>query len=86
MILEEQRNVEEWAKANPSELAKLPAEQTKYDPKIWEWSLQKGSYFGVFDMTDEFVAAQQQVADLFYSQKLIPKPIQIKNAVWVPQP
>lgn len=85
-ILEEQRKAEELAKANPSQVAKLLAEQTKFDPADWEWALEKRSYFGVFDMKDEFIAEQQQVADLFYSQKLIPKPIQVKDAVWTPKP
>jgi len=84
VILEEQRNVEEWAKANPQEVAQLLAQQTKYDPKVLEFSLEKRPYFGVFDIKDEYVAEQQQVADLFYQQKLIPKPIQVKEAIWKP--
>ncbi|OKH55890.1 aliphatic sulfonate ABC transporter substrate-binding protein [Scytonema sp. HK-05] len=83
VILEEQRKVEEWAKANPGEVANLLAEQTKYKPAAWEWALKRRPYFGVFDMKDEYVAEQQQVADLFYTQKLIPKPIQIKDDVWL---
>ncbi|MEH2150363.1 hypothetical protein [Nostoc sp.] len=39
----------------------------------------------MFDITDEFIAEQQQVVDLFYSQKLIPKTFQIKDAVWKPK-
>lgn len=46
---------------------------------------KKRPYFGVFDMTDEYINEQQQVADLFYNQKLIPKPIQVKDDVWVAQ-
>ena len=83
-ILEEQRNAEEWAKANPKEVVNLLAQQTKYDPKAIEYSLEKRPYFGVFDIKDEYVAEQQQVADLFYQQKLIPKAIQIKDAIWQP--
>ena len=84
VILEEQRNVEEWAKANSHEVAKLLAAQTKYKPEAWEFSLKQRPYFGVFDMKDEFVAEQQQVVDLFYSQKLIPKSFQVKDAIWKP--
>ncbi|KAF3884920.1 MULTISPECIES: sulfonate ABC transporter substrate-binding protein [Nostocales] len=85
VILEEQKKAEEWAKANPGEVAKLLAEQTKYDTTVVEWALKKRPYFGVFDMTDEYINEQQQVADLFYNQKLIPKPIQVKDDVWVAQ-
>ncbi len=84
IILEEQRKVEEWAKAHPSEVAKLLAKQTKYKPEILEFSLKRRPYFGVFDMKDEFVAEQQQVVDFFYSQKLIPKTFQVQDAVWKP--
>lgn len=83
VILEEQKKVEEWAKANPGVVAKLLAEQTKYDTAVVEWALKKRPYFGVFEMTDEYINEQQQVADLFYNQKLIPKPIQVKDDVWV---
>ncbi len=84
VILEEQRNVEQWAKANPHEVAKLLAQQTKYKLEAWEFALKRRPYFGVFDMTDEYVAEQQQVVDLFYSQKLIPKTVQVKDAIWKP--
>ncbi|GAA6618266.1 aliphatic sulfonate ABC transporter substrate-binding protein [Scytonema sp. NUACC26] len=84
IILEEQRNAEEWAKANSNQVAKLLADQTKYKPEAWEFALKQRPYFGVFEMKDEFVAEQQQVVDLFYSQKLIPKTFQVKDAVWKP--
>lgn len=85
IILEEQRKVEDWAKTNPTEVAKLLAQQTKYPPQVWEFSLKRRPYFGVFDMRDEYIAEQQQVVDLFYSQKLIPKSFQVKDAVWKPR-
>jgi sulfonate transport system substrate-binding protein len=81
-ILEEQRKVEDWAKSHKNEVAQLLAKQTEYDTSVWEYALGKRSFFGVFDITDEFVREQQQVVDLFYKQKLIPKDIQIKDAVW----
>lgn len=84
-ILDEQRKAEDWAKANSTEVATLLSQQTKYKKDVWEYSLSKRpSYFGVYDISDEFVAEQQQVVDLFYQQKLIPKQIQIKDAVWKP--
>lgn len=58
---------------------------TKYQPEAWELALTKRPYFGVFDMKDEYVAEQQQVADLFYKQNLIPKAIQVKEVIWKPQ-
>ncbi|MGF1987751.1 MAG: aliphatic sulfonate ABC transporter substrate-binding protein [Nostoc sp. ZfuVER08] len=84
IILSEQRNVEEWAKTNANEVAKLLAEQTKYKQEAWEYSLKNRPIIGVFDIKDEFVAEQQQVVDLFYREKLIPKTFRVKDAVWKP--
>lgn len=81
VVLEEQKKVEDWAKANPKEVAKLLAQQTKYKLEAWELALTTRPYFGVFEMKDEYVMEQQQVADLFYQQKLIPRAIQIKEAI-----
>ncbi|BAY34473.1 aliphatic sulfonates ABC transporter substrate-binding protein [Nostoc carneum NIES-2107] len=84
IVLEEQTKVEDWAKANPTEVAKLLAVETKYKPEVLEYSLKNRPYFGVFEMKDEYIAEQQQVVDLFYSQKLIPKTFQVKDAIWKP--
>lgn len=85
VILSEQRKVEEWAKANPNEVTKLLAAQTRQQPEVWKWALERRPIFGVFDITDEFVTEQQHVVDLFYSQKLIPKTFKVKDAVWKPK-
>jgi sulfonate transport system substrate-binding protein len=84
IILEEQRKVEEWANGHLTEVAELLGQQTKYKPEVLEFSLKNRPYFGVYDMTDEFIAEQQQVVDLFYNQKLIPKTFQVRDAVWKP--
>ncbi|KAA8733724.1 aliphatic sulfonate ABC transporter substrate-binding protein [Acinetobacter qingfengensis] len=36
-------------------------------------------------MTDKVIAVQQEVADRFYAEKLIPKPIDVRQVVWVNQ-
>ncbi|MBV9388904.1 MAG: aliphatic sulfonate ABC transporter substrate-binding protein [Chroococcidiopsidaceae cyanobacterium CP_BM_ER_R8_30] len=84
VILNAQRSAEDWAKAHPNDVAQLLADQTKYKPEAWELALKQRPYFGVFEMKDEYVAEQQQVVDLFYSQKLIPKSVQVKDAIWKP--
>ncbi|MBB4008505.1 aliphatic sulfonate ABC transporter substrate-binding protein [Allorhizobium taibaishanense] len=40
--------------------------------------------FGIFKITDEIVATQQETADRFYRLGLIPKKINIRDAVWTP--
>jgi sulfonate transport system substrate-binding protein len=51
---------------------------------VLEFSLKKRPYFGVLEMKDEYITEQQQVVDLFYSQKLIHKTFQVKDAIWKP--
>lgn len=40
--------------------------------------------FGIFKITDEIIATQQETADRFYRLGLIPKKINIRDAVWSP--
>lgn len=84
VILEELRVSEEWAQSNIPEVSKLLAKNTGFEPAVWQWALEKRPYFGVFDITDEFIKEQQDVTDLFYKEKLIPKAVQVKDAVWQP--
>jgi sulfonate transport system substrate-binding protein len=35
-------------------------------------------------MNNQIVKEQQEMADLFFQLKLIPKTVQIKDAVWTP--
>ncbi|MGT2489862.1 hypothetical protein ACU4GD_03235 [Cupriavidus basilensis] len=38
--------------------------------------------YGTTPVTPELVAVQQQVADLFHEQKLIPTAVKVKDNVW----
>jgi sulfonate transport system substrate-binding protein len=49
-----------------------------------ERALVRGGY-GVSYLNDKVIAEQQKVADTFYSLKLIPKPLSIREVVWLPQ-
>jgi sulfonate transport system substrate-binding protein len=49
-----------------------------------KWTFQRRPNFGVLYMNDQIVKEQQQMADLFFNLKLIPKPVQVKEAVWKP--
>ena len=84
-ILEEQKKDEEWAKSNRKETAKILETATGVKAENWEWSFQRRPNFGVVYLNDQIVKEQQQMADLFYNLKLIPKPVQIKQAAWTPQ-
>ncbi|BAY49536.1 aliphatic sulfonates ABC transporter substrate-binding protein [Scytonema sp. HK-05] len=85
VILDEQAKDEEWAKSNRKETAKILETATGVKAANWEWSFERRPNFGVLYMNDQIVNEQQQMADLFYKLKLIPKPVQIKEATWIPQ-
>lgn len=84
-ILEEQKKDEDWAKSNRKETAKILETATGVKSETWEWSFQRRPNFGVVYMDDQIVKEQQEMADLFFNLKLIPKPVQINDAVWTPQ-
>lgn len=85
-ILEEQKKDEEWAKSNRKETAQILEKATGVKAENWEWSFERRPSFGVLFMDDKIIAEQQEMADLFFNLKLIPKPVQVKEATWIPQP
>ena len=80
-IGEEIQTVAKWADANPSEVAALLSPLLKIDQPILETVNQRRSY-GFEAITPEMIAEQQAIADTFHTLKLIPKPIDVKNAIW----
>lgn len=71
-----------WANANKAEVAKVLAEVTGVDPAAQARAAERAE-FGIFPLTDEVVASQQQTADRFFRLGLIPRAIVVKEAVWV---
>lgn len=84
-ILEEQQKDEDWAKNNIKETAQLLEKATTVKAENWEWSFQRRPTFGLVLMSDQIVAEQQEMADLFFNLKLIPKPVRVKDATWIPK-
>ncbi|WP_059411457.1 aliphatic sulfonate ABC transporter substrate-binding protein [Cupriavidus basilensis] len=80
-ILEQLRASGLWVVKNPGETAALLAPAVGLEVQVVEAWLRRVPY-GATPVTPDVVAAQQQVADLFYQQKLIPAPIQVKDNVW----
>ncbi len=69
-----------WAEANPDAAASILEKPTGLSKTILKASiLRKGS--GVSLVTPSIVQDQQVIADAFYQQKLIPKAIQVQDAV-----
>jgi sulfonate transport system substrate-binding protein len=81
---DELKKVDEWAKTKPREVAEALAPLTGLNVPTLERALVRGGY-GVSYLNDKVIAEQQKVADTFYSLKLIPKPLSIREVVWLPQ-
>src|SRR4028118_1740806 len=81
-ILEETQKVDEWAAAQPTEVAKLLSPDLGIDvPTLEEISRRRP--YGVQQITGEVVTYQQKVADTFLDLKLLPKPIKISEVAQV---
>jgi sulfonate transport system substrate-binding protein len=72
-----------WAEANRDQVAKSLAEVTGVDLDIQTIAARRAS-FAIGKVTDDIIATQQAVADRFFKLGLIPKPVVIREAVWVP--
>jgi sulfonate transport system substrate-binding protein len=69
-----------WAAAKPSEVSTYLAKEIGMDSQILQPIIQREPWgFRPLDAT--VIADQQAIADLFFSLKLIPKPIRVADAV-----
>jgi len=80
IVLDEVGAVDAWAKTNPKEAAAALSPQIGLDQATVELALSRGGY-GVKPVDDAVLAEQQRIADSFYDLKLIPKHINIRDAI-----
>ena len=83
-ILEETQKVDDWAKTNPTGVATLLSPQLGLDVPTLEEVSQRRPY-GVQPIQPDVIAYQQRVADTFFKLKLLPKQVDIKEAVQAPK-
>ncbi|MEH2146985.1 sulfonate ABC transporter substrate-binding protein [Nostoc sp.] len=81
IVLAQVKQVSDWAKNNPAEVAKFLSPALGIDAPVLEIAEKRRDY-DVLPLTDEVIAKQQEVADSFYKIKLIPKEIKVKEIVW----
>jgi sulfonate transport system substrate-binding protein len=84
IAFDELKKVDEWAQAKPKEVAAALAPLTGLSAPTLELAVTRGGY-GVSYLNDKVIAEQQKIADTFYNLKLIPKPLSIREVVWLPQ-
>jgi sulfonate transport system substrate-binding protein len=80
IVLDELATVDQWAKTNPKEAAAALQPQIGLDQATLELALSRGGY-GVVPVSNAVLAEQQRIADTFYDLKLIPKHINIRDAI-----
>jgi sulfonate transport system substrate-binding protein len=79
-ILQEVQKIDDWANANPREVAEFLAPQLKVEVGDLERATKRREY-GVKPITASTIADQQEIADRFFRLKLIPKQISVQDAV-----
>ena len=84
VILEEIQNLEEWSDQNRNEVAVTLSPILGIDLETMQKSTNRKK-FGITPVTQDLITLQQQVADKFYELKLIPKQINVKEAMLTPE-
>ncbi|MDX9815111.1 MAG: sulfonate ABC transporter substrate-binding protein [Sulfurimonadaceae bacterium] len=84
IIFDELKKVNDWAILKPKEVALALAPITGLDVVTLEKALARGGY-GINYLNDKVIVEQQKIADTFYDLKLIPKKLDIKSVVWIPE-
>lgn len=84
VVLEEIDKLGQWAEANTTDVVKLLAPELKLDPAILEVAVRRRTY-SLRKLTPSLVSEQQRIADVFYQEKVIPKKIDIKQALLTTQ-
>jgi sulfonate transport system substrate-binding protein len=78
IVLEELVKLDEWARNNRKEVAKLLGSYIGLEQSIAELSVSHNS-FGVKPIDDDALEQQQKIADTFFELKLIPKAIEVRR-------
>ncbi|MDR6356752.1 aliphatic sulfonates family ABC transporter substrate-binding protein [Pseudomonas psychrotolerans] len=81
LLLVELAKAGAWANTHKPEVSRILAEQIGLpEPVIATWQARTG--YGVTPLTPEIIAIQQQTADIFQAQGLIPRKVDVSQAVW----
>ncbi|WP_434775538.1 sulfonate ABC transporter substrate-binding protein [Pseudomonas oryzihabitans] len=81
LLLAELAKAGAWANAHKPEVSRILAAQIGLpEAVIATW--QARTRYGATALTPEIIAVQQQTADIFYAQGLIPRPVDVSQAFW----
>ncbi|WP_323149341.1 aliphatic sulfonate ABC transporter substrate-binding protein [Pseudomonas oryzihabitans] len=81
LLLAELAQAGAWANAHQPEVSRILAAQVGLpEAVIATW--QARTRYGATALTPEIIAVQQQTADIFHAQGLIPRAVDVSQAVW----
>lgn len=81
-LLEEIQKATDDARTKQAEFITLVESETQIPAAVWE-KIFPGTIYDLEPLTEDIIAQQQAVADTFYSLKLIPNDITIRDAAWL---
>lgn len=81
IIFAELKKTDQWANANPQEVANLLAPQLGIDAGVLKLATERRNY-GAVPVDAKIVQEQQTLADTFYKLNLIKTQIQVKDAIF----
>ncbi|AWB43020.1 aliphatic sulfonate ABC transporter substrate-binding protein [Paenibacillus sp. CAA11] len=81
IVVEEIQKASDWANAHPAELTKLLSSILGIDEASMQLAVERREY-GLDALNEEIIAEQQQIADVFYELKIIPKKVNIAERVY----
>ncbi|AUT01605.1 sulfonate ABC transporter substrate-binding protein [Nostoc sp. CENA543] len=81
IVIEELHALDKWAEANRDEVKKLMITEQKLKPDVADKVMSRRTFAGRRGLSPALIAEQQRVADLFFETGVIPKKIDIKEAL-----
>ncbi|WP_418184725.1 sulfonate ABC transporter substrate-binding protein [Aliarcobacter vitoriensis] len=84
IVLEEIKKVDEYLTKEPLKTAETLSKVNGLEVDALELS-HKRAVFQTQYLTPKIINDQQEIADTFYDLKLIPKKLDIKSVVWIPE-
>lgn len=80
IVIKEIDKIQRWAEAHPKETAKLIAPYQKLPPDVIDLVISRRGY-GLRAISPNLINEQQRIADYFYKNRLLPKPLNVQEAM-----
>ena len=84
IVIEEIDKIQRWAEAHPKETANLILPYQKLSADVMDLVISRRSY-GLRGISPDLIKEQQRVADYFYKNGLLPKPLNVQEAMLTPE-